>query len=315
MPTVRVFAPATIANIGPGFDVLGVAVEGLGDVVEARLLDGRPGRVLIERIEGDGGRLPREADHNTAGIAARETLKLLGNPDHGVALTLYKGLPLSSGLGSSAASAAAACWAVNLLFDAPLSKQDLLPAALAAEAHVSGWHADNVGPALLGGFVLIRSYRPLDLIRLPASPNMLFVLAMPEYELPTQKARGVVPTTVSLQQHVANSGNLGALVAGICTGDTRLLGRAVQDEIVEPARAPLIPGFQQVKEAALEAGAYGCSISGAGPTVFAVTDDEGRAGRIAEAMRAAFASAGLKSRTHVGRVDAEGARVEILRNK
>ncbi len=308
MPTVRVFAPATIANIGPGFDVLGVAVEGLGDVVEARLLDDRPGTVLIERVEGDGGRLPREAERNTAGIAARETLKLLGNPDRGVALSLYKGLPLSSGLGSSAASAAAACWAVNLLFGAPLSKQELLPAALAAEASVSGRHADNVGPALLGGFVLIHTYDPLELVQLAGPSRAFFVLAIPECELPTQRAREVLPATITFEQHVTNSGHLGALVAGVCTGDTSLLGRAVQDEIVEPARAPLIPGFQQVKEAALEAGAYGCSISGAGPTVFAITDDEGCAGCIAEAMRAAFASAGLKSRTHVGRVDAEGVR-------
>lgn len=311
MPTVRAFAPATVANIGPGFDVLGVAVEGLGDVVEARLIEGPPGTVVIEHIEGDGGRLPHNAERNTAGIAARETLKLLGSSDAGVAISLYKGLPLSSGLGSSGASAAAACWAVNELFGAPLSKEELLPAALAAEAGVSGWHADNVGPALLGGFVLIRSYTPLDLIRLPTPSAVLFVLAIPKYELPTQKAREALPVTVSLKQHVANSGNLGALVAGICTHNVPLLGRAVQDEIVEPARAPLIPGFQQVKQAALEAGAYGCSISGAGPTVFAITDDEARARHIAEAMRTAFAAAGLASHTHIGRVDQQGARTVI----
>ncbi len=308
MDSVTVFAPATVANLGPGFDVLGVAVEGMGDVVTARRLDGRAGVVVLEQVEGDGGRLPRDPTTNTAGIAARATLDLLGVEEAGVALALHKGLPLNSGLGSSGASAAAACWAVNALFGAPLSRTELLPAALEAEARVSGWHADNVAPALLGGFVLIHSYAPLDVIRLPVPEDLIFVLALPDCELPTQQARRVLPKTISLRDHVANSGHLAALVAGICTGNARLLGRAVQDQIVEPARASLIPGFARVKQAAIEAGALGCSISGAGPTLFAVTDDEATAQRVAEAMRAAFAEAGLTSHTHIGRVDREGAR-------
>jgi len=306
VPDITVFAPATVANVGPGFDVLGCAVSGMGDWVTARLIE-MPG-VHIEAVEGDAGRLPREATRNTAGIAALETLRLLEVRNAGVALRLRKGLPLGSGLGSSGASAAAATWATNLLFGAPLSKHDLLPAGLAAEATVSGWHADNVGPSLLGGFILIRSYDPLELIELPSPHSIVFVLVHPDFELPTRKAREVVPNTISLAQHVANSGNLAALMAALFGGNVRLLGKATSDVIVEPARAPLIPGFAAVKAAALAAGAYGCSISGAGPTVFAITDDIQSAPMISAAMIDAFGQAGLIASSVISHVDMDGAR-------
>ena len=307
MPEVTAFAPASIANVGPGFDVLGCAVSGLGDWVTARLID-MPG-VHIEAIEGDGGRLSREATRNTAGVAALETLKLLDVREAGVALRVRKGIPLGSGLGSSAASAAAAAWATNLLFGAPLQKRQLLPAGLAAEATVSGWHADNVGPALLGGFVLIRSYDPLELIELPSPRELTFVVTYPRFELPTREAREAVPTMIPLAQHVANSGNLAALIAALFGGDVRLLGKATTDVIIEPARAHLIPGFAEVKAAALEAGAYGCSISGAGAAIFAVTDDSQQAPNIAAAMVDAFRQAGLEATPMISAVDMEGARV------
>lgn len=307
MNTITVFAPATSANIGPGFDLLGVAIDGLGDTVTVRR-HASPG-VVIEHIEGDDGRLPREADKNTAGIAARETLRLLGVED-GVVLRLEKGLPLGSGLGSSAASAVAAAWAVNVLFGQPLSKEALLHPCLVAEASVGGWHADNVGPALLGGFLLIRSYDPLDIIQLPTPSNLFFVLVTPDYELLTQMAREVLPKSVSLKQHIANNGNLAALVAALFKNSPALLGRAVEDCIVEPARAPLIPGFAAVKAAALDAGALGCSISGAGPTLFALTDEREKANRIARAMQDAFQAHGhLSSRIHVAPVDTQGVRI------
>ena len=306
MSTITVFAPATSANIGPGFDVLGVAIDGLGDTVTVRRR--AEAGVVIEHIEGDGGRLPRKAEKNTAGIAAQETLRLLGVQD-GVVLRLEKGLPLGSGLGSSAASAVAAAWAVNVLFGQRLSKQALLHACLVAEASVGGWHADNVGPALFGGFLLIRSYDPLDLIQLPTPNNLFFILVTPDYELLTMMAREVLPKSISLQQHIANNGNLAAFVAALFKNSPALLGRAVEDCIVEPARAPLIPGFSAVKAAALEAGALGCSISGAGPTLFALSDDYNKATRIAHAMQHAFQVHGkLNSRVHIAPVDTQGAR-------
>lgn len=307
MSSLTVFAPATIANLGPGFDVLGVAVEGLGDWVTVTAVD-EPG-IVIESIEGDDGRLSRDATRNTAGIAASEALKLAGVPDLGAVLRIRKGLPLGSGLGSSGASAAAAAWAVNLLLGQQLSKQDLLHACLVAEASVSGWHADNVAPSLFGGFVLIRAYDPLDVIEMPTPMGITFVLVTPDFELPTREARLAVPEMVSMKQHIATSGNLGAVVAALFGGSARLLGKSMQDAIVEPARAPLIPGFAAVKAAALEAGALACSISGAGPTLFALTDTAEMAPFIARAMQDGFEqAAGLSSQAHIARVDESGAR-------
>jgi homoserine kinase len=308
--TVTVFAPATVANLGPGFDVLGVAVDGLGDWVTVSLM-AEPG-IVIDSIEGDDGRLPADPERNSAGIAAREVLRLVGSEEQGLRLSIRKGLPLGSGLGSSGASASAAAWAVNLLFNQRLSKTELLQAALVAEAGVSGWHADNVGPSLFGGFVLIRSYDPLELIELPAPPGLLFVLVTPHFELPTRESRSVLPGQVTLAQHVANSGNLAAFVAALFGGSLTLLGKAMHDSIIEPVRGLLIPGFAHVKAAALETGALACSISGAGPTLYAITDDPTTAAQIARAMQDAFHEYGLlDSRVHIARVDQQGARAVL----
>lgn len=305
--TVTVFAPATIANLGPGFDVLGVAIDGLGDWVT--VTPRNDSTVVIESVEGDGGRLSRDAAKNTAGIAAQEALRLMESK-RGVNLKLRKGLPLGSGLGSSGASAAAAAWAVNMLYGQPLGKEDLLQAGLKAEASVSGWHADNVGPSLFGGFILIRAYDPLDIMELPAPHNVVFALCTPDIELPTRAARAAVPQSIPIKQHIANNGNLAAMIAALFGGSVPLLGRAMQDAIIEPARAHLIPAFYKVKEAALAAGALACSISGAGPTLFALSDDPAHATMIAQAMQRAFReNAQLNSTTHVARIDPEGARV------
>jgi homoserine kinase len=197
-----------------------------------------------------------------------------------------------------------------VLFNQPLSKEELLHAGLVAEGTVSGWHADNVAPSLLGGFVLIRAYDPLEVIELPTPHGLLLVLVTPEFELPTRQARSALPEMIPLQKHVENSGNLAAMVAALFGGSIPLLGRAIQDTIVEPARAPLIPAFHEVKRAALETGAYGCTISGAGPTLFALSDDPARAPLIAAAMQDAFRDyAGLPSQTHIARIDQEGAHI------
>lgn len=306
MDSVTVFAPATIANLGPGFDVLGVAVDGLGDWVTVSRRD--EAGVVITRIEGDEGRLPLEVQDNTAGIAAREALRLMDREEVGVGLQIYKGLPLGSGLGSSAASAAAAAWGVNALLGYPLSKELLLHAGLMAEARVGGWHADNVGPSLFGGFMLVRSYDPLEIIHLPAPPNLMFVLVTPAFELLTRLARAVLPDKIPLKDHVTNSAHLAAMVAALFKGSLPLLGRAMQDVIIEPARTSLIPGLPEVKRAAFEAGALACSISGAGPTVFAVSDQHERAVAIGEVMQKAFLEHGqLMSQVHVAAVHQGGA--------
>ncbi|KAG2483320.1 hypothetical protein HYH03_017821 [Edaphochlamys debaryana] len=310
------FAPATVANLGPGFDWMGCAVQGGGDTVVAKVIPGKPGQVVIEAIQGDGGRLSLDPAKNCIGVAATETLKLIGAVSCGVSLTLNKGLPLGSGMGSSAASAAAAAWAVNGLFGAPVSKDKLILAGLASEAAVSGYHADNVGPSLLGGFVLIRSCKPgepVELLQLPfPDPDRLhFVLVNPCFEAPTAQMRAVLPKEVPMKAMINNCCQGGALVAGILRGDVRLVGESLdRDAIIEPVRGPLIPGMMAVKAAAKEAGAYGCTISGAGPTAVAIVDDPAVGQRVAEAMSAAFRSAGkLEVNTaQVVKLDPEGAK-------
>lgn len=231
----------------------------------------------------------------------------------GLSISLEKGLPLGSGLGSSAASAAAAAVAVNELFGGKLGVSDLVLAGLESETKVSGYHADNIAPAIMGGFVLIRSYDPLELIELkfPLEKDLFFVLVNPEFEAPTKKMRAALPNEVTMSHHIWNSSQAGALVAAILQGDSRGLGKALSsDKIVEPKRGPLIPGMEGVKKAALEAGAFGCTISGAGPTLVAVTDVEERGREIGERMVEAFMKEGeLKALAMVKKLDRVGARL------
>ncbi|MED6181740.1 hypothetical protein PIB30_022178 [Stylosanthes scabra] len=311
--SVKTFAPATVANLGPGFDFLGCAVDGLGDTVSLTVDPHvHPGEISISDISGTT-RLSKNPLWNCAGIAAIEVMKLLGIRSVGLSLSLEKGLPLGSGLGSSAASAAAAAVAVNEIFGNKLAVHDLVLASLKSEEKVSGYHADNVAPAIMGGFVLIRSYEPLDLIQLrfPAEKELFFVLVTPEFEAPTKKMRAALPTEIGMPHHVWNCSQAGALVASVLQGDLPALGKALSsDKIVEPRRAPLIPGMEAVKRAALDAGAFGCTISGAGPTAVAVIDDERRGMEIGDRMVDTFFKEGnLKACANVKRLDRVGARL------
>ncbi len=304
--SIKAFASATIGNIGPGFDVLGLAITGIGDYVEAKKADSG---VKITEITGINKSLPLDADKNTAGIAAREVLKLL-NINEGVELKIHKNLPSGSGLGSSAASAAAAAFAVNELFKGGLTKNDLiLPATIAEEFVSGGFFADNTAPALLGGATLTRSCQPLDVIGLGAIDDLIVVVASPEFQLLTKTAREVLPKSVPMKDFISNMANACLIVAAFTNNDVRLLGRCVDDRIVEPARAPLIPGFYDVKKAALNAGAFGCSISGAGPSIFAVTDNLSAGKEIGKAMQEAFKRNNLNSNVYVSKVNKEGAKV------
>ncbi|CAK9162956.1 unnamed protein product [Ilex paraguariensis] len=315
--SVKAFAPATIANLGPGFDFLGCAVDGIGDFVSLRV-DPKvhPGEISISEITGAGNsatKLSKNPLWNCAGIAAISTMKMLNIRSVGLSLSLEKGLPLGSGLGSSAASAAAAAVAVNEIFGGKLPVSDLVIAGLESESKVSGYHADNVAPAIMGGFVLIRSYDPLELMQLkfPEEKYLFFVLVNPEFEAPTKKMRAALPAEITMSHHVWNCSQAGALVASVLQGDLKGLGKALSsDKIVEPRRAALIPGMEGVKKAAIEAGAFGCTISGAGPTAVAVTDDEEKGKVIGERMVEAFMEGGnLKARAMVKRLDRVGARI------
>jgi len=305
MSEVSVLAPGTVANLGPGFDVLGLAIRGPGDTVSARLVP-EPG-IRIESITGDDGRLPTAAEKNTAGIAAAETLRKAG-VEAGVALRVTKGMPINSGLGSSAASAAAAAYAVNLLIGSPLRKQELIGPCIEAEAAVSGRHADNVAPALLGGLILVRSVDPLEIIRLPVPESLMLVVVTPEFELSTRTAREALPLSVPLSAMVHNSASLAALISACYSGDLALLGRCMTDRVVTPARAPLIPGGAETIAAAIDEGALGSSISGSGPSIFALCHAQLAAEQVAVAMQATFEQAGLKSSVTISPADCPGAR-------
>jgi len=315
--SIAAFGPATIANLGPGFDWLGCAVAGQGDVVTARAIESlAPGQVVIESITGDNGRLSLDAPQNCAGIAAIETVKLFAaTPSCGIGLTLEKGLPLGSGMGSSAASAAAASAAVNALFGNPLSKEALVGPGLVSESTVSGYHADNIAPAVLGNFVLVRRCvqgEPLDLQALTyKGSDLTFVLVNPKFEAPTAEMRAVLPKEVPMSKVINNCAMGATLVAGILEGNAELVGRALdRDAIVEVVRGPLIPGFVDVKGAAKEAGAYGCTISGAGPTAVAVVKDEAVGKQVMEAMMDAFRRGGLEvNSAEIVKLDQVGARV------
>jgi len=285
-----------VANLGPGFDILGLAIEGLGDVVTATLT-GDVG-VTIADVLNDGGRLPRDADANTAGIAAQATLARAG-VNVGVALTVEKGMPIGSGLGSSAASAVAAAFAVNALVGAPLRKRQLLEACIEAEASVSGRHADNVAPSLLGGLILVRSLDPPDILRLPLPEGLFVAVVTPRYELETRAARAALPEAVPIASMIENSANLAAMVNACYANDLALLGRCIHDVVVTPARLGLIPGGAAVIDAAMQAGALGSSISGAGPSIFALCRSMRSAREVAAAMIQAFETHGELAATAV----------------
>lgn len=303
---VKAFAPASVANVASGFDVLGFAVRFPGDTVEARRRS--LGGVTLREITGDGGRLPR-GNRNTVVVAVCSLLKRLGEP-FGVDLTLHKGMPVASGLGSSAASAAAALRAVNRLAGDPLKSEELLPCAMEAERVAAGIaHADNAAPALMGGFILVRSIVPLDLVRLPVPSGLCVALLSPEIEISTKAARRMLPSKILLTDAVSQWGNLGALIASLHSGDLSLMGRSLCDLVAEPIRSVLIPGFDRVKQAALAGGAIGCSISGSGPAVFALTATVEQATAVAKGMQHAFRSAGLDVSSYVSEIDTSGSRV------
>jgi homoserine kinase len=218
-------------------------------------------------------------------------------------------LPLSGGQGGSAASAVAGAVAVNTLLGNPLEKKDLLTAALVAEEGVSGRHADNIAPSLLGGIVLIRSLEPLDVVELPVPDELCVVVVRPDQQLRTVDARSVLPSTVPRPVALHQAAQVGAIVAALASGDYDLLGRAIDDRIAEPARARLLPGFLEAKAAALEAGALGSSISGAGPSAFALVRGPSIGQRVGEAMLSAYAACGQQAQVRVTRVDRHGARL------
>lgn len=304
---ITAFAPASVANLNCGFDSLGLALEQPGDMVSAAF--NTLNTVRIVGITGDGGKLPLDAAANTGGVAVIALLKALGS-NQGIDLQIHKNMPLGSGLGSSAASAVAAAVAANALLGNPFSKTQLFPFVLAGEAVASGSeHGDNVFPSLLGGIVLIRSYNPIDVIQLPVPKGLHIVVVHPNVEILTKDARNILPKQIPLKDGIQQAANLAGLVAGLYSNDLGLIGRSLHDVFAEPYRAPLIPHFDKVRQAAMYGGALGFGISGSGPSMFALCDSQIRAKQITELIHKALNGKGIAFETYLSKINTEGAKV------
>ena len=305
MNEIKLFCPATIANLSCGFDVLGLCLATAGDEMIIRK-SGIKG-VRITKIVG--ANLPLETENNVAGVAALALLEEV-ETDFGFEIEIYKNIKAGSGIGSSAASSAGAVFGINELLGRPFTRKELVKFAMQGEKLASGnAHADNVAPCLLGGFTLVRSSDPLDIIKIDSPSELYATVVHPQIELKTSDARSVLKQTVSLKSAITQWGNVGGLVAGLYTQDYELIGRSLHDEIIEPIRSMLIPGFDLIKKTAYENGALGSGISGSGPSIFALSKGKETAEKIAKAMSKVYDEINLPYEIHVSKVNAEGVSI------
>ncbi|TDE52645.1 homoserine kinase [Flavobacterium sp. GT3P67] len=305
MTTIKIFCPATIANLSCGFDVLGLCLETAGDemIIRKSPIKG----IRITKIVGAD--LPLETEKNVAGVSALAMLEAV-ETEYGFEIEIYKHIKAGSGIGSSAASSAGAVFGINELLGRPFTRKELVQFAMQGEKLASGnAHADNVAPALLGGFTLVRSYNPLDIIKIESPSELYATVVHPQIELKTSDARSVLKQNVSLKSAIMQWGNVGGLIAGLYTKDYELIGRSLHDEIVEPLRSVLIPGFDLIKQTALENGALGSGISGSGPSIFALSKGKETADKIAKAMSAVYEEMNLPYEIHVSKVNDEGIKI------
>jgi homoserine kinase len=306
--SIKVFAPATISNVGCGFDTIGFAIDEPGDIVALKLRT--DGKVRITKITGDNGVLPIDIKKNTATVAILELLRNYNDKSIGVDVEIRKKMPIGSGLGSSAASSVAAVYGMNILLENYFSESEVLDFAIKGESIASGAiHADNVAPSLMGGFVLIRDYNPLEIIKLPVPKNLYTTVIYPHIIIETKKARKLIKKQISIASARKHFGNIGSLVTSLYEEDIDLLGRTIHDEISEPARAKLIPNFFDIKKAALNTGAYGCSISGSGPSIFAFSKSRNFAVRIGKAMQRVTNKNGIKSNIYISKINKVGPKI------
>ena len=308
MNKIKIFCPATIANLNCGFDILGLCLETIGDEMIIRKSPNKG--IKITKIVGAD--LPMETDKNVAGVAAFAIIKNL-DLDFGFEIEIYKNIKAGSGIGSSSASAAGAVYGINELLGKPFSKVELVNFAMKGEAIASGSeHADNVAPCLLGGFTLIRGYEPLDIIQIKSPSELYAVVLHPHIEVKTSDARAVIQPMIPLKLAITQTGNLGGLIAGLYTSDYDLIGRSLQDFLIEPFRKHLIPNFDEVKNTAKQNGALGAGISGAGPSIFALCNGKENAEKVAKAMKKNYSSTGIGFDIHVSKVNSKGT--EIITN-
>ena len=302
---IKIFCPATIANISCGFDVLGVALDAVGDEMVVRKTNAKG--IRITKLEGQD--LPLETENNVAGVAGQAFLEA-NDYEGGFEIEIYKKIKAGSGIGSSAASSTGAVWAMNHLLGNPFSTVELVKFAMEGERLASGVaHADNVAPALLGGFTLVRSYAPLDIIPIPSPQELFATVIHPQIEVKTSDSRKILKTNITLADGIKQWGNVGGLVAGLFTNDYDLIGRSLEDHIVEPIRSILIPGFDNVKSFAMKAGALGCGISGSGPSIFSFSKGEATAQKVGEMMKKVYQDIGIDYEIHVSKINPSGIKI------
>ena len=305
MKEIKLFAPATVANVSCGFDVLGFCLDPIGDEMIIRKTD-QPG-VRITKIVGQD--LPLVTKKNVAGVAAEALLASLETP-YGFEIEIYKNIKAGSGIGSSAASAAGAVFGINELLGRPYSRKELIQFAMKGEELASGvGHADNVSPALLGGFTLVRCNEPVDVIALPSPSELYATIIHPKIELRTADARSVLKKKIPLSKAIEQWGNLAALVSGLHTDDYSLISRSLVDVVIEPERSPLIPFFNDLKAAAVNAGALGSGISGSGPSIYALSRGEETAQKVRQQMEEVFLPMNIDFNTYVSKINAEGIKI------
>ena len=305
MNQVSVFAPASVANISCGFDVLGVCLDNVGDTIHVQETS-KPG-IEITKIIGQD--LPLEATKNVAGVAGLALLADYGR-DKGFQIQIEKGIKPGSGIGSSSASAAGAVVGINQLLGNPYTREQLITFAMEGERVACGTaHADNVSPVLLGGFTLVRSVNPLDVVTLNSPLELVVTIIHPEIEVKTADARAVLLDKLHLKQAVAQTANLGALVTGLFREDYDLIRRSLVDHIVEPVRSMLIPRFNELKNRANEAGALGTGISGSGPSVFALSKGMDTAQKVGLAMQKVYDEISVPYDTHISPINAKGVKI------
>lgn len=305
MKELKLFSPATVANVSCGFDAMGFALEGIGD--EMIFKKNESGVLQITKIEG--AQLPFDINKNAVGVVAQAMLK--AHPvSYGIDIEIYKNFKPGSGLGSSAASASGTAFGINKLIGEPFTPLQLTEFAMIGEELTSGSQfADNVASAIYGGFVLIRGYNPLDVVSIP-TPNDLFVTVIhPQIEIKTRDARDVLPKTVPLKSAITQWANVGGLIAGLCTSNYDVISRSLNDVIVEPVRKPLIPYFDDAKQAALRAGALGAGISGSGPTIFSLSKGRDIADNVAEELQNVYAKTAIDFEVYVSKINIEGVKI------
>jgi len=305
MNEIRLFSPATVANVACGFDVLGFCLDNIGDEMLIRKVKSKG--IKITKIEGFD--LPFETELNVAGVSAL-ALYNKAQPDCGFEIEIHKKIKPGSGIGSSAASAVGSVFGINELLGRPFDKRELTQFAIKGEAIASNCeHADNLAPALFGGFTLVKSLNPLEILEIPSPKNLYATIIHPQIEIKTSESRAVLPQKINLQDAVTQWANFGSLIHSLHTNNYELIRRSLEDVIIEPHRSKLIPNFQEIKTAAVNAGALGSGISGSGPSVFSLSRGMDTANKVKDAIHKAYLQTGIEFDIYVSKINTEGVKV------